>query len=58
MKSAQQLIHEASVRILGRTGMYFQHPKAQQVLRDHGIDVDDGGVARFTEDQLMSSIGG
>ncbi|MCI2132507.1 MAG: trimethylamine methyltransferase family protein [Eubacterium sp.] len=53
MKSAQQLIHEASVRILGRTGMYFQHPKAQQVLRDHGIDVDDGGVARFTEDQLM-----
>lgn len=53
MKSQQQLIHEASIRILERTGMFFEHPKAQQVLRDHGIDVDENGIARFKEDQLM-----
>lgn len=53
MKSYEQLIHEASVRILGKTGMRYEHPAAIQVLKDHGIDVDDEGVARFTEEQLM-----
>ena len=53
MKSYEQLIHEASMRILARTGMRFEHPEAIQVLKDNGIDVDDEGVARFTEEQVM-----
>ncbi len=46
-------IHEASMRILHRTGMKFLHSDAQRILREHGIDVDGEGVARFTEEQLM-----
>ncbi|KIR02906.1 trimethylamine methyltransferase [Lachnospiraceae bacterium TWA4] len=53
MKSREQQIHEASVRILARTGMKFEHPEAVEILKAHGINVDDEGVARFTEDQLM-----
>lgn len=53
MKSNEQLIHEASLRILERTGMRFEHPKAVRILKENGINVDDGGVARFKEEQLM-----
>lgn len=53
MKSQEQLIHEASLRILARTGMRFEHPKAIEVLKANGIDVDDEGIARFTEEQIM-----
>lgn len=53
MKSQEQLIHEASLRILHRTGMRFEHPKAQKLLRENGVDVDENGIARFTEDQIM-----
>lgn len=53
MKSNERLIHEASMRILSRTGMRFEYPEAVKVLKENGIDVDDDGVARFTEEQLM-----
>lgn len=53
MKSYEQQIHEASMRILKRTGMRFEHPEAQRVLRENGVDVDADGVARFEEKQLM-----
>lgn len=53
MKSREQLIHEASIRILERTGMKFEHPEAIKVLKENGIKVDDEGVAYFTEEQLM-----
>lgn len=53
MKSYEQLIHEASVRILGRTGMRFEHPEAIRVLKENGIAVDEEGIARFTEEELM-----
>jgi trimethylamine--corrinoid protein Co-methyltransferase len=53
MKSNEQLIHEASMRILNRTGMRFEHPEAVKILKENGINVDDDGVARFTEEQLM-----
>ena len=33
MKSREQLIHEASMRILERTGMKFEHPDAIKVLK-------------------------
>lgn len=46
-------IHEASMRLLARTGMKFLHPDAQEILKRHGINVDGEGVARFTEEQLM-----
>lgn len=53
MKSYEQKIHEASIRILERTGMLFEHPAAVKVLKEHGIPVDDDHVAHFTEEQLM-----
>lgn len=53
MKSQVQLIHEASIRILEKTGMFFEHPRAREILKANGIDVDDEGIARFKEDQLM-----
>lgn len=53
MKSREQLIHEASMRILERTGMKFEHPDAIKVLKENGIKVDDEGVAYFTEEQVM-----
>lgn len=53
MKSQEKLIHEASMRILARTGMRFEHPEAVRILKENGIDVDETGIARFTEDQVM-----
>lgn len=53
MKSYEQSIHEASLRILERTGMCFEHPEAVKILKENGINVDEKGVARFTGDQLM-----
>lgn len=52
-KSYEQLIHEASLKILSKTGMRYELPAAIEVLKANGIDVDDEGVARFTEDQIM-----
>lgn len=53
MKSREQLIHEASLRILERTGMRFEHPEAVRVLKENGIAVDSDGTARFTPEQIM-----
>lgn len=55
MSSNVEKIHQASVRILERTGMRFLHPDAIQVLKDHGIRVE-GDRAFFTEEQLMHYI--
>ena len=51
-KTKLQLIHEASMKILARTGMKFHHPEAVEILKNHGIKVENN-VAYFTEDQLM-----
>ncbi len=53
MKSYEQQIHEASVRLLKTTGMRFEHPEAVKVLKENGIQVDDDGVAKFEEEELM-----
>lgn len=53
MKTKEQLIHEATLRILERTGMRFEHPDAVQVLKDNGIRVNEDGVAFFTPEQIM-----
>lgn len=52
MKERLQKIHEASMRILERTGMKYHNPKAIEIMKAHGIRVEDN-IAYFTEDQLM-----
>lgn len=52
MKCEVQKIHEATMRILGRTGIKFHHPDAVQILKQHGIRMD-GNIAYFTEEELM-----
>lgn len=49
-------IHEASMRILRKTGMKFHHPDAVRVLKEHGVQVDAEGVAHFTEEQIMEYV--
>ena len=50
-----QLIHEASMRILEKTGMKFHHPQAVEILKEHGIRVENN-IAYFTENQVMDWI--
>lgn len=52
MENKLQLIHDASMRILKRTGMKFHHPKAIAILKENGIREKDG-VFYFEEDQIM-----
>lgn len=52
-KTYYELIHEASMQILGSVGMMYELPRAQEVLRANGIEVDEDGVAKFTEEQIM-----
>lgn len=52
MKTNLQKIHEATMRILQRTGVKFHHPDAVKILREHGIRMD-GDIAYFTEDEIM-----
>ena len=48
-------IHEATMRILERTGMKFIHPDSQKILKENGIRME-GDVAFFTEDQIMKWV--
>ena len=48
-------IHEASMKILEKTGVKFHHPDAVKVLKDHGIRME-GDVAHFTEEQIMKYV--
>lgn len=54
-KENVQKIHEASMKILAKTGMKFIHPDAVKVLQEHGVKME-GNVAYFTEDQIMEWI--
>ena len=47
-----QKIHEAAMQIVETVGMKFHHPKAVEILKEHGIRCE-GNVAYFTEEQLM-----
>lgn len=47
-----QKLHEATMRVLERTGVKFHHSDAVDVLKSHGIRVE-GDVAHFTEEQIM-----
>ena len=48
-------IHRASMEIAEKTGVKYHSADAQDILRGHGIKVEDG-VAYFTEDQLMDWV--
>lgn len=51
-----QKIHDATMRILNKTGMKFVHPDCQKILKDNGIRME-GDVAFFTEEQIMKWVG-
>lgn len=48
-------IHEASMRILNKTGVKFHHPDAVEILKANGVRME-GNVAYFTEDEIMGWI--
>lgn len=52
MKKNMKMIHDASMKVLAKTGMKFHHPGAIEVLKAHGIRME-GNIAYFTEDQVM-----
>lgn len=55
MKEALQKIHEASMRILERTGIKFLHPEAGEILKAHGVKEKNGAFC-FTENQVMDWV--
>ena len=55
--AALDMIHDASLAILHRTGMDFLHPEAIAVLRAHGADVvDDGPRVRFDPELVLEWV--
>lgn len=56
MKDYLQRIHEASFRILAKTGIRFMHSEILEILRRNGIQVS-GEIAYFTEEQIWKWIG-
>ncbi len=55
MQDKLQIIHDAAMRILARTGIQFHHPDAIEILKDNGIRVE-GETAYFTEEQVMNFV--
>jgi len=55
MKEQLQQIHDASMRILERTGIKFFHPEAEALLKKNGIREKDGAYC-FTETQLLNWV--
>jgi len=48
-------IHEASIKILEKTGVLLDHPEILKIVKKHGIQVSDK-VVYFTEPQILGSI--
>lgn len=57
MEKVVKAIHKNSMEILAKVGVKFHHPDAIAVLKNHGIAVDENGIAKFTEAQIMEWIG-
>ncbi len=55
-KTREQLIHEACMKIMSEVGVYFDNPKAVDILKQNGIKVNDDNVAFFTEDEVMKYL--
>lgn len=49
-------IHDASMNILEKSGMRFQHPEIIKLLKENGIRIS-GETAFFTEEQVMEWVG-
>lgn len=45
-------LHKAAMEIVETVGMKFHHPRAIEILKEHGIRCEEN-VAYFTEEQLM-----
>lgn len=41
------LVHEKTLDLLEQAGIAFLYDPAQKILREHGVEVDEDGVARF-----------
>ena len=48
-------IHQATIRVLRKTGMRFLHPKAVELFQENGFRTA-GDVVYFTEEQLMHYV--
>jgi len=55
MRSELEDIHEASLKILQKTGVLLDHPEIVEMVKKHGIQVS-GQVAYFTGPQIMEWI--
>ncbi len=55
MDKAVREIHRASMEIAEKIGIRYHSARAQEILKEHKIKVEDG-VAYFTEDQLMGWV--
>ena len=51
-----ELIHQKTLHILQEGGIAFLYEPAVAILRAHGVDVDDDGVARFSPDIIESYL--
>ncbi len=52
-----QMVHEASLKVLGTTGLRLNHPVALERLADAGADVDTaGGVVRLPAVMIENAL--
>jgi trimethylamine--corrinoid protein Co-methyltransferase len=51
-----EMIHQASLSILSRTGVNFLNPRAQQILKQNGVDIDASSRARFDPEMVTETI--
>ncbi|MBU0463899.1 MAG: trimethylamine methyltransferase family protein [Proteobacteria bacterium] len=49
-------IHDASMKILNKTGMRFHHPEILNLLKKNGVKIE-GETAFFTENQILDWVG-
>ncbi|MGD8647092.1 MAG: trimethylamine methyltransferase family protein, partial [Desulfobacterales bacterium] len=55
MQIELEQIHEASLKILRKTGVLLDHPEIVEIVKKHGIRVSEQ-VAYFTGPQIMGWI--
>lgn len=50
-----QIIHDACMQILGKTGISFKEPEAVEVFKNHGFKTD-GNIVFFKEEQVFNAL--
>ena len=51
-----QRIHDKSMEVLSEVGIAFMDEQAVETLREHGVRVDEDGIAYFDEDTVMEYV--